>query len=68
MPVKTCEDCGRLFKVPPSRAKTARYCSIKCAAPHRMEGLDKSLMLICPVCKSEFKVPRSQAHRRKCRR
>lgn len=66
MPVKkTCKDCGRAFKVPPCRAKTARYCSIKCAAPHRMEGLGKSLMLICPACKNEFKVPRSHVHRRK---
>ncbi len=66
MPVKKkCEDCGRPFKVPPSRAKTARYCSIKCAAPHRMEGLGKSLMLVCPSCRSEFKVPRSHAHRRR---
>ena len=63
--VKSCEDCGRTFKVPPSRAKTARYCSIKCAAPHRMEGLGKSLMLVCPACNSEFKVPRSHMHRRK---
>ncbi len=63
--VKTCEDCGRTFKVPPSRAKTARYCSIKCASPHRMEGLGKSLMFICPRCNSEFKVFRSQMHRRK---
>lgn len=66
MPVeKTCEDCGRTFKVPPCRAKTARYCSLKCAAPHRMEGLGKSLMLICPTCKNEFKVFRSHKDRYK---
>lgn len=63
--VITCEHCGGTFKVPPSRAKTARFCSIKCAAPHRMEGLGKSLMLVCPVCNSEFKVFRSHMHRRK---
>ena len=63
--IKTCEDCGRTFKVPPSRAETARYCSIKCAAPHRMDGLGRSLMLVCPTCNTEFKVPRSHMHRRK---
>lgn len=64
MPVKkVCGDCGRTFRVPPSRAKTARYCSIKCAAPHRMEGLGRSLMLVCPTCKNEFKVPRSHKDR-----
>ena len=63
--IKTCEDCGRTFKVPACRAKSARYCSIKCAAPHRMDGLGKSLMFVCPTCKSEFKVPRSHINRRK---
>jgi len=30
-----CMECGKEFRVPPTRAKTARYCSARCADGHR---------------------------------
>jgi hypothetical protein len=63
--VKVCENCGREFKVPPSRANTARFCSSRCSIPLRMDGLKKRVTLRCPNCGQEFEAPECHAHRRK---
>lgn len=63
--VLTCGECGSAFKVPPSRASKAQYCSNECAYKHRMDGRRKRATLICAGCGSEFESVACQAHRRK---
>lgn len=49
--VLQCEVCGKQFKVPPCRAKKARFCSAECSAKRRMEGLKKpKVEVTCEVC------------------
>lgn len=63
--VKTCGECGKEFKVPPSRAATALYCSNDCAKKHRTTGRrDKRVVLICAWCGGRFEEYLSHADRR----
>ena len=70
MPVhKICEVCGKEFKIKPSAAEKARYCSRKCADT----GKSKKVRMICPRCGKEFWVSPSMTERRrycsmKCRK
>ncbi len=64
--ILTCGDCGREFKVPPSRAATAKYCSNRCAKKHRMTGRrDKRVTLVCEGCGGSFEEYKSHADRRR---
>lgn len=60
--VNVCKHCGVEFKVPPVRAKTARFCSREC----KYAGADwakKIKVNICEVCGTEFKVQGAHAKR-----
>lgn len=64
--IKTCDDCGREFKVSPSRIATAKYCSHRCAKKHRMTGRrDKRVTLVCEGCGNSFEEYKSHADRRR---
>lgn len=64
--VLSCCECGRDFKVPPSRAESARYCSKLCADKNRSEMQEKNRVgLVCPACQAVFEVPASHAMRRR---
>jgi endogenous inhibitor of DNA gyrase (YacG/DUF329 family) len=62
--VVSCKICGSAFKVPPSRAQTAEFCSIKCASVGRGERIRKRVTLSCANCGTPFEVPVSHADRR----
>jgi endogenous inhibitor of DNA gyrase (YacG/DUF329 family) len=62
--VVTCKVCGSGFKVPPSRALTAEFCSIKCASVGRGERQRKRVQLTCDNCGKEFEAHACHAHRR----
>lgn len=66
MPVeKSCEVCGKLFKVPPVRAKTAKACSHECAAKVRTESRGKRYASVaCRQCGTSFDVPFAHLGRR----
>lgn len=49
-----CKECNKPFLVKDNRAKTAKYCSKKCAQAHRTR--DAIETRICPLCNKEFKV------------
>lgn len=64
--VLLCNECGQEFRVPPSRAKSARYCSKKCADLNRSDMMPKKrVSKRCPNCGDTFEVPESHAGRRK---
>ena len=63
--VKTCKTCGSTFKVSPSRAEKAEYCSTACASVGRGLRQRKRSMLTCDNCGSEFEAHTCHAHRRK---
>lgn len=51
MPVtKKCEECGKIFIVIPSRAKTARFCSRECKNKSQQTGND----IVCDNCGKLF--------------
>jgi len=60
-----CKICGSAFKVPPSRAATAEFCSIKCASVGKGARMQKRATLLCEACSSPFDVPNSHVDRRK---
>lgn len=66
MPVtKTCEVCGKLFDVPPTRAKTAKACSHECAVKVRIASRAKRYALVaCRQCGKKFEVPFAHLGRR----
>jgi len=61
----TCQECGAAFKVPPSRAATARYCSKECADQHRGESRIRRITLTCANCGEPFETFPSHFNRRK---
>ena len=65
MPVNlTCEVCGTEFKVPPSRAATAKTCSNACAVSVRAAARQRRTQINCKQCGKTFGVPNSHASRR----
>lgn len=62
--ILNCKTCGATFKVPPSRAATAEFCSRECKYAVIGERLKKRVTLVCAGCKQPFNVPRSHANRR----
>lgn len=59
-----CKICGSAFKVPPSRAETAEFCSLKCASVARGKSFQKRVPLSCANCGDTFEVPACHAERR----
>ena len=66
MPVtKTCEICGKLFDVPPTRAATAKACSHECAVKVRVASRAKRYASVaCRQCGIKFDVPFAHLGRR----
>lgn len=65
--VLTCAQCGSEFRVPPVRAKTARYCSRPCADLNRsamQEHRKKRVVLKCAGCDKPFETFGSHVSRR----
>lgn len=66
MPVeKVCVVCGAAFKVPPTRAETAKACSSACAV--KVRGATRALRYAnveCRACGTEFRVPFAHIGRR----
>lgn len=60
-----CKICGSAFRVPPSRANSAEFCSTKCAAVVRGLNRRKRVTLNCEQCSKPFEVPASHKDRRK---
>lgn len=56
MPVlKICKNCGKEFSVPPSRKKTAQFCSTKCK--NEMGGWGKKkIEATCQYCGKTFRI------------
>src|ERR1700690_878406 len=53
--VKSCLSCGKVFRVPPSRKDTAKYCSASCADPHRHDGKPRlTVDVACRQCGKIF--------------
>lgn len=63
--VLNCIVCGAEFKVPPSRASTAKTCSNECGYKVRRESIKRSVTLQCDRCGKAFETPRCHAGRRK---
>lgn len=63
--ILNCIVCGAEFKVPPSRASTAKTCSNECGYKVRAESIKRSVTLQCDHCGKEFETPRCHAGRRK---
>lgn len=61
---RQCKICDATFRAPPSRALTAEYCSIACAAIGRGQRQRNRLTLQCRNCSEDFDVPASHADRR----
>lgn len=62
----SCRACGEVFKVSPSRAKTAKYCSKACADLFRSEmGCKPKVKLVCIWCEKTFEEHQSHAAGRK---
>lgn len=59
-----CAECGAGFKVPPTRALSARYCSKECADKHRNDGRERQVTLACRHCGGEFQSVECHAGRR----
>lgn len=61
MPVTlTCEQCGRSYSVPPSRAKTSRFCGRECSAIAQKKPL---VRMECEHCGSARHLKASEARR-----
>lgn len=64
--VLTCKECSKEFKVSPSRANTAVYCSKGCADLNRSDMMPKKrVSKVCPCCGVTFEVPECHIDRRK---
>lgn len=62
--VLSCKECGSEFKVPPSRAATAEYCSVACASVGRGMKQRKRTLQNCVRCGKEFETHQCHASRR----
>lgn len=60
-----CHWCGGAFRVPPSRLKTAKYCSPKCRGAFLGKQSQKRVSKTCPACGDKFDVPECHEDRRK---
>lgn len=73
MPIELkCKVCGKSFKVPPCRAKTASTCSNACAVLVRAKSRERKVYTRCLACGEQFSLPQSHIDRRiycsnKCR-
>ncbi len=61
MPVtKSCEQCGREYRIPPSRAKTSRFCCMACASAAKVIPIRKPTYkpkpggLECEICGKHY--------------
>lgn len=63
--VLECKLCGTAFKVPPSRAHKAEFCSLACAVVVRAERIKKRRILKCEHCEKPFEVRLCHVSRRK---
>lgn len=61
MPVtKSCEQCGREYRVPPSRVKTSRFCCMACASAAKVIPIRKPTYkpkpggLKCEICGEHY--------------
>lgn len=61
--VLNCVTCGAEFRVPPSRAATAKTCSHACAVPVRKKNRERKGILTCKTCRKQFILPRCHAER-----
>lgn len=60
-----CQECGKEFKVPPSRKHKAKYCSKQCADRHRHDATRKEkIVLSCKRCGKKFLEHKCHAERR----
>ena len=66
--VKSCQHCGKEFKVPPCRAESAHYCSKECADNYRGSTLKKpKVKVVCQQCgKEEWTFPCFEESRKFC--
>ena len=65
MPIlKSCVVCSKEFKVPPSRAESAKTCSNECAYVVRGESNQKRVTLTCQHCSKLFDAPECHKDRR----
>lgn len=62
--VLTCKACGSEFKVPPSRAETAEFCSVACKWTVVGKRMQKRIKLTCAHCGDEFETFPSHRERR----
>jgi len=62
--ILTCEVCGTEFKVPPSRAATAKTCSHACAVSVRAESRKRRTTINCKQCGKPFETPNCHVSRR----
>lgn len=63
--VLSCATCGAEFRVPPSRAHKAKYCSNACAGPGRGEEQEiEKVAVVCKACGKTFYEHRCHAGRR----
>ncbi len=60
----SCIVCQSEFRVPPSRALTAKTCSKDCADKVRGEGIKRKVTAICKMCGGHFDIPQSHSDRR----
>jgi len=61
-----CKECGKEFRVSPSRILTANYCSTECADVHRNDKRKMAkLKRVCPQCGKTFKIFQCHDDRRK---
>lgn len=59
-----CAECGADFKVPPSRAATAKTCSKECADKQRGFAIERKVEIECKGCRKIFRTPRCHKDRR----
>lgn len=53
---KKCVVCSKEFKVIPGRAKTAKCCSLSCAATLKNASRKRLVEKVCKSCKIKFEV------------
>lgn len=63
--IKVCEVCGKEYRVPPTRANTARACSNECGYKLRAISRSRQVQVTCKNCGKEYSVPESHESRSK---